>query len=151
MLNVHTLGLRPDFHYGHIFIRKYENRNMPWTDLNIHFQVSPGVSWGSFTIGAIKKKFTPTKKSFLKNNLTPYSWHSLHTHPHISIPTSCSCHMSTAGYENGRGCFVISWKVPFLSFQACDFVVQNPGKFLTDLSQTNVIYLPLWCRHDKVI
>ena len=45
---------------------------MPWTDLNIHFQVSPGVSWGSFTIGSIKKKFTPTQKSFLKNNLTPY-------------------------------------------------------------------------------
>ena len=72
LLNIHTLVLRPDFHYGCIFIAKYENRNVPWTDLNIHFQVSPGVSWGSFTIGATKKKFTATKKSFLKNNLTPY-------------------------------------------------------------------------------
>ena len=75
-LQVYIPYLRPDFHYGHIFIGKYENRNGPWTDLNIHFQIGPGVSWGSFTIGAIKKKFTPTKKSFLKNNLTPYPYNS---------------------------------------------------------------------------
>ena len=53
------------------FTPKSENRNRPWTDLNIQFQMSPGVSWGRYTIGSIKKNVTPMKKSFLKNNLTP--------------------------------------------------------------------------------
>ena len=64
LLNIHTLVLRPDFHYGCIFIAKYENRNVPWTDLNIYFQISPGVSWGSFTIGAIKKSLQQSKNRF---------------------------------------------------------------------------------------
>ena len=54
------------------FTPKSENRNRPWTDLNIQFQMSPGVSWGRYTIGSIKKNVTPMKKSFLKNNLPPY-------------------------------------------------------------------------------